>query len=1248
MLIDTGSTDTLIDMSVYHQIPKEQRPELETCGIGVRQVDGSPLQVCGSAWVDLKIGKTVCPVRAVFADIPLPGMLGMNWLLAIGGSLDLHKMELNINGERIKCTGSDGESFVGRVVVTETTVIPPGHEVIAAGTIVSQYKGPSGPAIIEPVEYGGRLGEKGLILARTLVTIPSEVVPIRILNPNKEKRVVRAGTTAAMVTPIEREVPVVDERRSQSSSVLPRHLVDLYGRSKENLNPSDHEELRKCLIEFEDVFSRGETDIGHTDLVMHGIDTGNARPVKQRPRRHPVCNQQEIDRQIKDLKSRGLIEPSDSPWAANVVLVKKKDGSKRLCIDYRGLNAVTIKDAYPVPRIDDTLDALEGAKWFSTLDLASGYWQVALDEEARQKSSFVVRGGLYRWKVMPFGLSNAPATFERLMEKVLSGLQWETLLVYLDDVIVFGKTVNDEMKRLRQVFERLRKAGLKLKPSKCNLFQRSVTYLGHVVSAEGVTTDPAKVRAVSDWPTPKCVRDVRSFLGLASYYRRFIRGFATIASPLHSLTSKSKDFVWNEACQDAFKRLKEALLEAPVLVYPLPDDEFILDTDASNEGIGAVLSQVHDGVERVVAYASRKLSKAERNYCVTRKELLAVVAYLKYFRQYLYGRKVVVRTDHSSLRWLMNFKEPEGQLARWIEIVSEYDVTIQHRPGAKHANADGLSRQRCRQCTHCSSNKRNEDAPEGGQSVPKGGAGPRVRATVLQPSIDSKSLREAQLADSSMSWVLSAKEEGNERPQWSDISSLSPASKTYWSYWEQLSMRDGVLHQRWESDDGNLVRWRLVVPEKYRDELIRELHGGKLGGHLGLKKTLAGMKQRYYWSGMTADVRSCLRQCDQCARKKPPPKRRVAPLQQYNVGGTMDRVAMDLVGPLPRTEDGNQWILVVGDYATRWIEAYALPDAKAETVATKFVCEFVCRFGIPKEMHTDRGTNFESELLREVCRILGISKTRTTAYNPKSDGLIERFNKTLITMVSMMIDPHKNQRDWDKHLPFATSAYRCTPQESLGESPNMMMLGREVLLPVDLTVDHPDRGQDGTSVDYAKELRGQIQRAHERAQERAKMSLRRQKKNYDRRATDPGIRKNEFVWLFNPAKRKGVCPKLQLKWEGPYLVLKKLSDVVFRIQRAKGAKPRVVHADRLKPYRGEPLEPWRETLVKEIRELAQKPSKVDKPSVGMGARSSLSNERNESVEMGVDSSVTHQGPDVQEPLFSRYPKRAHRLPVRFR
>ena len=296
-------------------------------------------------------------------------------------------------------------------------------------------------------------------------------------------------------------------------------------------------------------------------------------------------------------------------------------------------------------------------------------------------------------------------------------------------------------------------------------------------------------------------------------------------------------------------------------------------------------------------------------------------------------------------------------------------------------------------------------------------------------------------------------------------------------------------------------------------------------------------------------------------------------MQHLEVGSPMERVALDLLGPLPETEVENRWILVVGDYFTKWMEAYPLRDAKAETVAKTLVTEFVCRFGVPAELHSDQGRNFEAEVFAEVCRILGIHKTRTTPYNPKSDGLIERFNRTLINMVATMIDPHKRQKDWDLQLPFATFAYRSTPQESTGETPNMLMFGRETRMPIELTTATTTRDLSEGG-DYADEMRSRMQDAHERARIRMRISSRRQKKGYDRKSHGESLRRGDFVWLHNPAKRKGVSPKLESKWEGPYLILNKLSDVVFQIQRNKRGKKTVVHYDRLKRYEGEPIEIW--------------------------------------------------------------------------
>ena len=662
-------------------------------------VEGTLLSVQGEANAEVLLGGETFRVSVIVVDqLSADAILGLDFLKDHQCTINIASRELFVNGGELKLPlVSDA-----RRCFPEFPLEP--VPVSCVGTVQVPPFSEMELDVKTPVLVGGtwmleRIAIKPSVVVARAVVCPSDPqgVRVRVINPTPDVATVYKGTKIAVLEPIEDVITIAPVQQPDTplrSSEDLRQVVE----GCENLLPMEREQLFKLLDEYQDILATSSSDLGRTAKVQHRIHTGDHPPVRQPVRRATAALREQAREELQRMVEKGVVQPSSSPWASPLVLVKKKDGSVRFCVDYRQLNGVTRKDAYPIPRIDETLDTLAGSCIFTTLDLLSGYWQVAMHPADKEKTAVCTQDGLFEFNVMPFGLCNAPATFQRLMDCVLAGLHWQSCLVYLDDVIILGRSFPEHLNNLRAVFDRLREAGLKLKTSKCNFCQKEVVFLGHIVSEEGISTDPAKVQAITSWPTPTSQRQVQQFLGLCNYYRRFIQDFATMAKPLHRLTEKTCEFQWSDQCAEAFRKLKQRLSQAPILAFPDFTKTFVLDTDASNDGIGAVLSQENDGRETVVAYASRVLSKAERSYCVTRRELLAVVTFLQHFRPYLLGRHFVVRTDHGSLTWLRNFKNPENQLARWLERMQEYDFDIVHRPGRKHGNADALSRVPCKQC----------------------------------------------------------------------------------------------------------------------------------------------------------------------------------------------------------------------------------------------------------------------------------------------------------------------------------------------------------------------------------------------------------------------------------------------------------------------------------------------------------------------------------------------------------------------
>lgn len=1145
LTLDTGATNSLLRRGLDNF---NVQPATD---IQLRTATGEQAEVYGRTWCKIGIGDKLFEHEFIVADITDDVIIGSDFLLDNGFVMDMKNCSLRYENMEVPFViGEPNGNVVRKLSVVNREEIPAQSEAII--WTKSDVVNDRSTLMVGPTRKKIR---DNVVVGRTLVRPTAGFIPIRVMNLSdvarsfKKGEVVALAETVCGITNNEEECDTTVEPPSEFGSFVQEWTNNLESvKQKQRANRLFQKYC--CLF-----FGEGDKN-GRTNVIRHRINTGNVGPIRQRPRRLPLAKRKEVDELISDMRQDDVIEPSGSPWCSPVVLVKKKDGTTRFCVDYRKLNDITIKDSYPLPRIDDTLDTLSGSVWFSALDLKSGYWQVEIEDKDKEKTAFSVGNGLWQFKVMPFGLCNAPATFERLMEYVLRGLHWKICLLYLDDIIVMGKNFNDHVQNLEGVFKRLRLAGLKVNPKKCEFFKHEVKYLGHKVTSNGVQTDENKIKAVKDWIKPNNIKELRSFLGFCTYYRRFVPGFATLASPLHDLTCSQKEFIWEEEQEDAFQKLKEALCSAPILSYPVPGVQFILDTDASASGIGSVLSQILNGEEKVIAYYSTRLSKAERNYCVTRRELLAVIRSIKHFHKYLYGQKFVLRTDHAALRWLINFREPEGQLARWIEELQSYDFHIEHRKGTKHGNADGLSRLPCQEeCRHCSKyDHQNENE--------------WIRRCEVSPwyKWNKDCVKTKQQEDPILGKIVTALER-NKRPTWEEVSSEAPMIKAYWAQWDSLELKDGLLYRTWESEDGRVRKQLLVVPQNLQIDVLQECHSGSSGGHLGIRKTLEKIKIRFYWIGCQQSVVNFLRSCDACSKAKGPLVKSRGPMKQYNVGAPFERVAVDILGPFPVSTSGNRYVVIVMDYFSKWPEAYPISNMDAETVADVIVKQWIARFGVPMELHSDQGRNFESDVFRRICESFGIHKTRTTALHPQSDGMVERFNRTLVEHLKKVINGE--QKSWDKHIPMFLMAYRAAVHESTSMSPARIIFGNELRLPADLKFGLPGSTEMNLE-DYVDNQRLLLDKIHEEIRVNLKLMSNKMKARYDMRVNCEGFAEGQLVLLYNPKRRRGQCMKLQSNWEGPYMVIKRINDVIYRIRNCSSprSKMKVVHLARLAKYTG--------------------------------------------------------------------------------
>ena len=1000
----------------------------------------------------------------------------------------------------------------------------------------------------------------------------------------------------------------VNQHRAETDN--PSHLagIDL---SDTKLSPEQKQEASQFLNQWQHVFSKSPTDLGCTDLVQHEIHLENEQPFKEPYRRIPPALIQEVREHLKEMLEAGAIRSSNSPFSSNVVIVRKKDGSIRFCIDYRKLNLRTIKDAYAIPRIDDTLHLLAGAKYFTKLDLKSGYWQVELKEEDKPKTAFQVGPlGFYECNRMPFGLCNAPATFQRLMERCMGELNLRDCLIYLDDIIVFSSTFEEHLERLQAVFSRLELHNLKLKATKCEFFKSRVVYLGHVVSEDGIQADPAKLEAVRNWPVPKNVKEVRQFLGFTGYYRRFVKGFAAIARPLNDLlighetnpkaskrrkpSKKPALFEWKEEHQQSFETLIDKLTSPPVLAYADCRLPFSVHTDASTSGLGAVLYQKQDGKDRVVAYASRSLKPSEKNYPAHKLEFLALKwAISEKFRDYLYGSKFEVFTDNNPLTYILTTAKLDATGQRWVASLCDYDFVIKYRSGRKNIDADGLSRvplaEKQERKTHVPLAEKQERVvlPEvlkalsfsltvencpliesmalsdSSASIPPL-LQPEVSEQQLQAhGLTSKDWRTAQQETPTLKLIMDRIEQGLDAPAKKDI---DPSIDTrYFKDWEKHYLSNGVLHRKTSLNGQEFLQ--LVLPPGYQDIVFQALHDDL--GHQGRDRTTMLIKQRFFWPGMDSFIKSKVKACDRCIRRKTNTGNR-AKLVNIESTAPMEIVCIEYLSLEP-SKGGVENILVITDHFTRYAQAFPTKNQTARTTARVLFDNFIVHYGFPARIHSDQGQCFESKLIKELCSIADVEKSRTTPYHPMGNGQVERFNQTLLQMLGTLDESKKS--DWKAHVPSLVHAYNSTFHDSTGYSPFFLMFGRHPRLAIDAFFGlSPDVLAAKTHTEYVKKLRQRLSFAYQKASREARTSAAHHKSNYDLKARSSVLEPGDRVLVRNVGIRGK--HKLADRWEHkPFIVKDRPNpDIPVYVVQEEGSrkKPRILHRNLLLPFMGLP------------------------------------------------------------------------------
>ncbi|KAJ3650016.1 hypothetical protein Zmor_021729 [Zophobas morio] len=1099
--IDTGSSMVIIKHSVVKDLGLTMNP----CSYLIRGYCNGNTSAIGKVWIDLKVDLVHDKVEAVVVHDEVqtvPILVGQTFINAKNRTLVVQDDDVRLIGKELSNINLDAVPPKKMTLYCqETTVIPP-HSI---GFVRVQCDDDAycGAAFVE--DQPRLLPSKEHFINTCVTSLPVGVISITNVSENPIEY--RASTVVARGQVCCHEESLVEPECIvlRTEMLKPFVLSEISDQINVDLTADQKQKLLDLLNEYRGCFAVETSQLGKGSGVELEFNLADDKPVSFTPYKLSFAERSQVRDIVKDLLDNGIIPDSHSPYASRILLVKKKTGEMRMCVDYRALNAKTIKDTYPLPRTDEHLDQLAGCEFFTNLDLASGYHQIPVAEKSIAKTAFITPDGHYEYLRMPFGLVNAPSVFQRMINHVLGPLRFTKAFAYMDDILVPSLSFEEGVDTLRNVFKVLKTAGLTLRLSKCYFFKRKIDYLGHEISKSGSRPGSRKIKAVEEFPIPTNVHEIRQFVGLASYFRKYIKEFANIVRPLTKLTKKNAVFEWSKSQQSAFDELKQRLITRPILALYNPSAETEVHTDASKMGLGGILMQRQSNNEmHPVLYFSRQTTKEEQRYHSYELETLAAVNSLKQFRNYLIGLKFTVITDCNALRTAMTKKDLLPRIGRWWLALQEYDFTVKYRPGAKMAHVDALSRN----------------------------------------AIVNEEINVLNVDITSDDWILAIQLQDSRCKYINEVLRRRPVDKEEEQIHDEYQLQDNRIYKK--TNEG--LRW--LVPKHSRRQIVSQNHDEK--GHFGDNKTFEAVSSLYWFPSMRRYIKRYIRGCLNCTYNKVPHGQQPGFLNPIDKGKRpMETLHIDHLGPFVSTRRKNSYLIVGIDAFTKFLFMKAVQSTKVGP-ATNFLNEIIETFGVPNRIICDRGAAFTSKRFVEYTKGLGVKTVYNATATPRANGQVERYNQTILNSISAsMTDEEK----WDKTVPKVRFAINNTINATTGKSAYELFFGYrprgvgEAFLQNEIDTNDNSRDLDEIRTEAVIKTINEQQK---------------QKQRFDKSRRKPReYAIGEQVLIRSPAlTNDGKSRKCMPKYRGPFVVTKKLPNDRYCIEDMPGSYRSQ------KPYKG--------------------------------------------------------------------------------